>query len=273
MWWDFIDSVPIADCKGPHKHDFETFGQGYNSAMTKIVNAVREVKPDALIEIRLNSSNINNKLFANVLETNDTPLCSDDNRGLLVYVRSMAAGVVAKTDPTMWLRSRDEGKVTPPDELVGRYMAAMITVGVPAVSQDFTKMPESNKQVIKAYLDFYHAHKMDLATADFRPIGNAEYYPNYVIEGKDTAYVYSATPVMPQLDLKRAPRVIYVFNSSKEPKLGLDIGGLRPGKYSWEAKDCHMGSVSKGEVEVTGDRLKWDAPAPAGGMVELHCTW
>jgi hypothetical protein len=76
---------------------------------------------------------------------------------------------------------------------------------------------------------------------------------------------------MPKLDLKRAPRTIYVFNSSKEPKVGLDIGGLRPGKYPWEAKDCRMGSASKGEVEVTGDRLTWDAPAPAGGMVELHC--
>lgn len=269
MWWDFIDSVPIAECAGPHKHDYQTFGQGYNAAMAKIVDAVHDVRPDALIEIRLGSSNINNKLFANVLETYDTPLSPDDNRGLLVYVRTMSAGCVPKTDPTMWLRSSEEGKVSPPDELVGRYMATMITAGVPAVSQDFTKMPESNKQVVKAYLDFYHAHKTDLAAADFRPVGNAKDYPHCVIEGKDAAYLYSATPAMPAFDLKRPPRIAYVFNASKEPKVSVDLGGLPAGKYAWEARDCHLAPASKGEVEVTAGRLKWDAPVPVGGMVTL----
>ncbi len=269
MWWDFIDSIPIVDCGGPHKHDYQTFGQGYNSAMTKIVNAIHEVKPDALIEIRLGSSNINNKLFANVLETYDTPLSPDDNRALLVYVRTMSAGCVPKTDPTMWLRAREEAKKDAADELVGRYMATMITAGVPAVSQDFTKMCESNRQVVKAYLDFYHAHRMDLATADFRPVSSAKDSPHLVLEGNDAAYLYSATPEMPKLDVKRAPQVVHLFNASEEPRASVDIGGLRAGKHSWESRDCLMSQVAKGEVEVAGGRLKWDAPVPVGGMVTL----
>ena len=271
MWWDFLDSVTMVECRG-HDHDYQTYGQGYNANMTKIMDAVRKVNPNALIEIRLNSSNINNKLFANVLETYDTPLNYPDNRGLLVYVRTLVNGCVPKTDPTMWVRSRDEGKLVPEDDLVGRYMATMITVGVPAVSQDFTKMPESNKQVIKAYLDFYHAHKTDLAKADFRPVGNGENYPNYVLEGRKAAYLYSATETMPRVELKHPTETLYLFSGWGKPKIAFDIGGLRPGKYEWTARDSHFREVEKGTLAVGEKYLTWDAPVPSGGTVEMRFT-
>lgn len=270
MWWDFIDSVPIYNCQG-HKHDYETYGQGYNANMTKIVDAIHAVKPDALIEIRLKSSNINNKLFANVLETYDTPLWFQDNRQLLVYVRAFAAGCVPKTDPTMWLRSKEEGLKDAPNDLVGRFMATMITVGVPAVSQDFTKMPEENKRVVKAYLDFYHAHKADLISADFRPIGRDKMRAHYVLEGRD-AYLYSGTQGLPELTLKKPHQTLYLFSAAEKPDVQIDIEGLTPGTYRWTAKDPLMQTVSEGTVDASNGALSWLAPIPSGGVIVIEST-
>ncbi|MDO8587774.1 MAG: alpha-galactosidase [Armatimonadota bacterium] len=270
MWMDFLDSVPLIACKGTHKHDYQTHGEGYNAAMTKIASAVREVNPKALIEIRLGSSNINNKLFANVLETYDTPLGRHENRGLLVYVRTLADGCAPKTDPTMWQRSREEGKQAVPDDLVGRYMATMITVGVPAISQDLTKMSDSNRQVIRAYLDFYHAHKRDLMKGDFRPVGNGPEHPNFFVQGRKATYLYSATPAMPKIEMKRSTGAVYLFNGGDGSGISLDIDGLPPGRYSWVARDARFRFVSGGDIDVNSGGLIWNAPAPVGGTVELR---
>ncbi|MDO8684816.1 MAG: alpha-galactosidase [Armatimonadota bacterium] len=270
MWWDFLDSVPIIKCMANHKHDYDTHGRGYTAAMTKIMKAIHEINPNALIEVRLNHSNINNKLFANVLETNDTPLYYQDNRDMLVYVRTFVDGCVPKTDPTMWQRSSEEGTKAIADEVAGRFMATMITAGVPSVSQDFTKMPESNKKVVKAYLDFYHAHKMDMMKAEFRPLRGERDCPVYALYGKKATYLYTDIPKMPKFEMKREPKVIYLFSACQEPKVSVEITGLLPGKYIWTAYNPFLQPISVDRVEVTQEGLKWDAPVPVGGMIELR---
>lgn len=270
MWMDFVDSIPMVACKGAHKHDYDTHGGGYTANMTKIMDAIRQANPNALIEFRLNHSNINNKQFANILETNDTPLNFQSNRDMLVYVRTFVDGCVPKTDPTMWLRSRDEGKTTPSIDLVGRFMATMVSVGVPSVSQDFTKIPESNKQVVKAYLDFYHAHKMDMMKGDFWPVGSGPEYPNYVVQGQKATYLYSATPVMPKVVLRKAPDAVFIFNACDKPGIRFDISGLKPGDYEWVSKDPLLQQIGKGSIKIEANGFVWDAPAPVGGMVELR---
>jgi hypothetical protein len=141
---------------------------------------------------------------------------------------------------------------------------------VPSISQDLRKMSEANRRVVKAYLDFYHAHKMDMMLGDFRPVGSGELSPNLVNQGKNATYLYSATNVMPKFRLKKAPSVVYIFSACETSGVKFDIDGLKPGNYTWEAKDPFLQTTSKGEAEVTAAGFTWDAPVPSGGMVELR---
>ena len=152
LWIDFMDSIP-RECKAQHQHIYESMGEGFAECIKAIHQAITRVNPQAFIEFRLTHANLHNKRYANIYETSDTPHDFDLNRRLGIITRSLARGIVVKADPTIWNYGER-------DENVAKHMATMVMGGVPALSVDLRKIPESHRRIIRAWLNFYQENKI-----------------------------------------------------------------------------------------------------------------
>jgi hypothetical protein len=256
LWIDYLDSLPL-ECTAEHEHLYETMTDAYEDCINAFHQAVVAVKPDALIEFRLNHANLNSKRYITTAETNDTPHKYDMNRRLGVLLRSWVKGIVPKADPTMW-------NPNCADEEVARHLATVVMVGVPAISVNLRAIPPSHIAIIKAWLGFYHQHYDELLNGDFRPIGFEPTFPFFVVEGKREAFLYLGNDAVPPLPFP-AKEEVYFINASGGERLVLPLENAPKARYSIEVKDCFLVKRSEESVNLSPGK-PLILSLPPGGM-------
>lgn len=141
---DFIDSV-IPDPEHPHCREVKKY-------LEKLINCIRQDKPEALIEFRQNYSTPVNAHLATAFRAGDVPFDYMENFSRCVQLRlHLGDGIPIHADPVYF---------NPQESLesVGRHMIASLA-GVPMLSMELENIKSEHKAVIKNYLDFYLRHR------------------------------------------------------------------------------------------------------------------
>jgi hypothetical protein len=262
IWMDFMDAIPRS-CNAPHEHVAESLGAGFTSCARDMFEAIIHVKRDAIVEYRLQHANLNNKLFANVFETTDTPFDPDTNRLLGIIVRTFGAGMAMKPDPAIW-RPEDS------DTVAAKSCATMVMGGVPSFSLDLPHLPESHRRILKSWIQFYNDHRDELLRGKFQPFGVDFTCPNVRVDGKTESFVYLKSRSTEDVELggKKISR-LYILNCTDMDSVRVDLVNAPAGHVTAITRDCSL-QAKRTRHFHGGARIHLDEQVPQGGAIEVQ---
>jgi hypothetical protein len=180
-WLDFMDGMPTY-CTAAHNHSFDLFGEGFRHSLQTIKDTILTYNPRAIIHFRARYANLNTKPFASVWQSGDSPDDFDRMRLNTIRLRPFSKGVVFAADEMFW----PEGLS---DTQVAKFIMTSVMTGVPAFGSTLLYSPPSTLEMMKAWVSFYRANKLDIATGKFSVFGQLQ-MPNHKIEGQDRTYAY-----------------------------------------------------------------------------------
>lgn len=141
---DFIDIVP------PNVD--EPNGRATEKLVKELTGGLKEDNPDALIEFRQSYATPVMLKYGTQFRAGDVPFNWISNFGRIVELR-LAIGNLGPVhaDPAYW----PFGETS---ENVARHMMAMLA-GVPMLSMDLTRLTDTEKKIIRYYIDLYNNHR------------------------------------------------------------------------------------------------------------------
>ncbi len=264
---DFLDpdiGGPLVNCTGDHTHDIEFVSDAIRDVQKRMAGAIRAVKPDAIIEYRLNYANVANRQWGNCYRGQDTPSDPDLARRHLGLIRSWCRGVAPHCDPVYWpLRETDEN--------VARFLATAVLYAVPQVSVNFNTISRNHLELVRTWISFYNEHKDRMFAGEFEILSDDPHYSAARISSGGRTYLPcfleewpSTLPVMSE-----HTGTIIMFNGTGRPRIATRLEGVT-GSYRLAATDIfHKPTGKSVTVKSTGNVLALDHPVAIGGMVYL----
>jgi hypothetical protein len=258
-WMDFQDTIPFT-CEAFHAHAGD-FGSSFNESQEIIRKTVLEQVPQGTIELRFPVANLNNKPYANLWQSIDSPEDFDTMRLCTIMMRPFSRGVVMGTDETYWPPETD-------DVTVSKFVATTVLSGVPAFGANFDAAPRSHSNLVRAWLRFYFDHQEELTGGEFSPFGDFA-LPNHKIQSSDTAFVYLRNVQnSSEVPLGQYPGTVFLVNCTDRDSLDLMLTGLDAGQYILQVLSRFIRPISIQQVSLDNPtHLQTDVPQ--GGMVQL----
>jgi len=229
---DFLDTVYNRN-DAPHEKDPALFGAALDQFLGACYEGFAGRHPEPLVEYRMPFANLLTKRHASVFTTTYTPHRWDRNRLLALTLRPFSRGVVTTCDPLVWSREEFEDR-----DFVGKTLSAAMMCGPPGISMDLTRMSSDRRRELKAWFDFYAAHRGDFANGEFRPFGSEYHYPEMMVSREHTAYAWVSRWETGRIPLPDGTRHAFIFTNlprdeSFIARLDLtSITGLVPGRYT-----------------------------------------
>lgn len=257
-WLDFQEMVPFL-CEARHAHA-RSFGAGYNAAQEEIANTIQTTLKNPTIELRYPFANLNNKRFANLWQSLDFPGDFDGMRLCTLMMRPFSEGVVMGTDEMYWPESLD-------DSTVAKFVATTVLTGVPAIGANFLLAPASHAEIVRSWLSFYKAHRLDLTQGEFRPFGDF-LTPDQKIESPQKAFIYLRSSVPAEVDLTGAPREIYVSNCTDRDAIHLTLRNSPDADFRLEVLNVYLKPIARRTLRLGGNAMIVEE-VPQGGLLRL----
>jgi hypothetical protein len=202
-WLDFIDGM-ASYCVAPHSHTYALFGEGLRRSLQSIKDTILAHDPDAIVHFRARYANLNTKPFANIWQSGDSPGNYDQMRLNSIRLRPFSKGVVFAADQMYWDEGTSEAQVS-------KFIMTSVMIGVPAFGSTLLYSPPETLQMLKAWLGFYRAYQMDLATGRFSTFGLLA-VPNHKIESADRTFAYIRNLAF--ADMTAQGKTIFLMNAT-----------------------------------------------------------
>lgn len=263
---DFLDmgGVPMQMCEAGHEHTCDFVSDGVIQAMGMMSEAMRKVKPDAMIEYRLNYATVATRRFATLFRGQDAPSDPDHVRRHLALLRAWSRGVAVHADYAYWTNDMTE-------ENVAKFMAGMVFYGVPTISIDLETLPKSHFAIAKVWLDFYRSHLQRFMTGQLDHLSDDFHYSTARVSSDGVTYIPSflrewpsVLPVLPE-----HTRELYLANMTSRPRILTRVEGAK-GTYRVTTTDLMLKPA--GMETVLKDKngvINIDLPVTIGGVAVL----
>lgn len=263
---DFLDArgVPMQMCEATHEHTCEFVSDGVTETMEMMSAAMRKVKPDAIIEYRLNYATVATRKFATIFRGQDAPSDPDHARRHLALLRAWSRGVAVHADYAYWTKDMT-------DVNVAKYMACMVFYGVPTISVNFDDLPKRHFDITKNWLAFYNRHMQRLMTGQLDHLSDDFHYSTARASSDGFTYIPCFLREWPSvlMVLPDHTREIYLANMTNHPRILTRVEGVN-GSYSVSTADLML--VEKtGSQRITAKNgaLDIDIEVPVGGLLVL----
>lgn len=263
LWYDFVDSMPVAaGCDGSHEHVYETNGEAWTAILDACARAAWEADPDCLLIFRRSHANIHNKPYLTHLWPADAPFDYTKNRREVVAMRAYGRGVLTHACCTCW--SPDESEA-----VVARHLASVVLAGVPAISIDLQRFPESHLDGIKRWLAFYRQHRHALMEGEMQPLVFMPPSAVVRVEGPQEAFVGYFEGLPGITPLTRRFDTLYLINCF-QPDLVTRLTG-QVGTYTVELFDHFLRPLDgqRRRLESSPRGLDIDLRTPVPAVVKL----
>jgi hypothetical protein len=231
LWFDWQEEIPQA-CIGPHWHEFDRFGDGYNMTQKTIMETIREHSPDIFIDMRWPFANLNNKPYTHLWQPIDSSEDFEAMRLRAMVMRPFSSGLIMGTDEMYW-----DPKIS--DTEAARFMAAVVFTGVPYFGPNLTAEPALRIEMLKAWLRFYETNKEDLVGGVFSPYGDRD-RPDQIIEGRQATFIYYGNRYSGPVQLTKTNDKYYLVNNSSTSGIDLLVSGMKLGRYKIEISDLDL---------------------------------
>jgi len=255
---DFIDAVDLAPCPLEHEHDYPTEGQAIHEALRDTYQALRERKPEVLVEFRQSYANLAMRDCATMYRAGDVPLDFDSNRWNITMARAVSGGIPVHFDPAYWHPQES-------NENVARHMLNSV-FSVPMLSLDFDRIPQAHLRIVKAWMDFYRTHKLLLTQGRFRPVMANGHLPAIHISRDGQAVLGVFSDALPSIHLPPETRELYVLNGANDGRIRLHLEGPQA-EFDGEVFDIFHQPQARLQARTPGD-LTIDIPI--GGYARLR---
>ena len=167
---DFIDSFRATRLAPPYRAgmDCATVEEAVVRLMTGIMEALRRIKPDVMIEFRQSYVGPAMRLYGNMFRVGDCPDDVLSNRAGMVDLRLMLGSSAVHSDMLMWH----------PEESVENAAVQIQNVlfTVPQISVRLSELPETHRKMLGFWMDFIRTHR-DLLAAPVRAESPQMLYP------------------------------------------------------------------------------------------------
>lgn len=163
---DFVDAFRIfgetQDAFG-NGRDYESVPAAANRLLTDVIESLRAVKPEILIEFRQTYIGPLMRKYGNMLRAGDVPNDFVSNRVRVIDVRLLAGETPAHADMVMW---------HPDEPVTSAAMQIIHTLfSVPQISVRLDEIPANHVAMIRFYLAFWRQHRDVLLDGTFMPQG------------------------------------------------------------------------------------------------------
>ena len=273
---DFIDPLQAQasqPCVADHEHDLPDYGEAVHALLQGIRDAARAVRPDALLEFRMNYSTLATRAFATSHRAQDAPFDFDHIRRMCTRLKSWildpaagpAGNTAVHTDPAYWLN--DESP-----ENVARFMASLVTSAVPMLSMKLTELPAEHQRIARAWLRFYADHRELLLFGDHRVLGADAHHSLFVVhrEGEAVWGVFTGqvpgTLRMPAAGIRRT----WILNGSAQTQLFTRLAGVEGERLALVVCDRELAPIGAARIAVAAGRAVLDLEVPIGGALRVE---
>ena len=272
---DFIDplrELASRPCQAAHEHDIDDCGEAVQALLAEMHRSITAVRPDALIEFRMNYSTLATRPFATSHRAQDAPFDTDHIRRMCTRLRSYildpGAGregnVAPHTDPAYWLPEE-------PVENVARFMASLVTSAVPMLSMDLRALPEEHRRLVRAWLAWYREHRDLLLFGRHRVLGADAHHSLFSVHKGEEALWGIFTPDAPGVFELPSPQVrrLWILNGSSRGRLCCRLEGWRAERPEVRIRDRFLGVQQDLQLPVDHGAATLDIEVEIGGALEL----
>jgi len=201
----------------------------------ELAAALREMKPDALIEFRQAYATPGMAPYGTQFRAGDVPFDFVDNFQRLAQIRvSMGDRIPVHADPVYWHPAESPVNIS-------RHMIASLT-GVPMLSMDLLKISETERKIIRRWLDFYENHLPTFRDGRWQAVFHQSNAAYVTVSHDGESIVILLDPARLNQALEQAEKRAVVLNLSLEE---LRCAGA-------ESADCEGNPGKKGVIPPGG---------------------
>ena len=163
---DFIDSFVLPKNDPALKdnyagRDYRSLPEAVNRLMKDVLERLRKIKPDVLVEFRQHYMGPAILQYGNMMRCADCPADPTANRKRICDLRLTSGSIAVHSDMLVW--SRDE---TPEGAALPILNALFSTI---QYSMVLSTIPPAHREVIRSWIGFSQAHRNALLRGAFRP--------------------------------------------------------------------------------------------------------
>lgn len=204
--------------------DFASVNEATDKLMTDLMDALREIKPDIMIEFRQPYSGPAMRKYGNIFRAGDCPNLAMVNRVRTTDLRMISGNTAVHSDMLMW--HYDE-----PVEIAALQIANII-FSVPQISVRLADIPDDHFKMIKFYTSYWAENSAVLLDQPITPASPSGNYP--MIHSTNGEKKIVALYDDRFLEIGAGPeRTLDIINGKKSTKIIIDnVGEEAACKYS-----------------------------------------
>lgn len=198
---DFVDRFGLSHLHDFPEHndemDFISVDEAVDELMSNVMNRLREIKPDIMIEFRQKYIGPLMRKYGNIFRVGDCPADFATNREGICDIRLLSGNTVAHSDMIMWYEGDNVESAA--------LQINNILFAVPQISMMLDKLSKEHEEMLTFWTEFFNTHRKTLLDGGFKPHHPEMKYP--LVEAWDEAkHIYGVY----------ADQVVKVENLSKE---------------------------------------------------------
>ena len=243
----------------PQGRDFEGVPEAGDYLLTQIMERLRKIRPDVMIEFRQWYTGPLMRKYGNMLRAADCPDCFTNNRLRILDIRLLAGNTPAHSDMLEW-------HVDAPVEFAAMQLLHVL-FSVPQISVLLDKIPPSHTAMLKFWLSFWRDNRDVLLDGDLEPLMPEFLYPvvRSTTANKRVLAIYKMDTVAHVG--ANVPRELLIVNATEQPYVTLEIADALASRrmrvYSTTG-EC----VSDTSVKLSAGLQRLSVPA--AGLIRLE---
>lgn len=233
--------------------DYASVNEATDKLMTDLMNSLRDVKPDVMIEFRQPYTGPAMRKYGNMFRATDCPNVAILNRIGTTDLRLLSGNTAVHADMLMWHYSETVE--------VAALQLLNVIFSVPQISVRLEDIPKDHFDMIGFYTDYWLKNREILLEGSFTPYHPQMNYPR--IEGssldKRITAIYSDLVVpMETTDGFK----IDILNAKSSKRIVLDVSGKKRA-YRYSIYDCKGKKIANKTIKLKKGIFAFDVP-PSG---------
>ncbi|QSF42796.1 glycoside hydrolase family 36 protein [Paenibacillus tianjinensis] len=260
---DFVDSFyAIAEDAGRTDggRDTASVPVAVDLLLGGIINRLRRLKPDILIEFRQSYTGPLMRKYGNMFRAGDCPNDAVQNRIKTIDIRLICGNTAAHSDMLMW--NLEESAAGAALQIINVLFA------VPQISVRLAELPQSHIEMLTFWLGFWRGHRDVLLEGNLEPWHPELLYPLVMARNSRkliaAAYLDIVIPLSGEL-----PEEVLVVNGTLLTRLVLELD-RDAGQRRVMIRDCQGSTVS--QVLAAMGKGIHVLEVPAAGMIAIQAV-
>jgi alpha-galactosidase len=214
---DFVDEFVAAAGQAPdggQGRDYVSVPEAVDRLLTDIIESLRVLKPDIMIEFRQTYIGPMMRKYGNMFRAADCPAAAPVNRVRTLDVRLLCGETAAHADMFLW--RADE----PVESAAQQFISTLFAV--PQISVLLDRLPPDHQDMVRFWLGFWRDNRDVLLEGDLVPLHPEMNYPIVTASTatKRVMAMYQRISLSPGADV---PSQLIIVNGTYGEKIVLDL--------------------------------------------------